>query len=111
MLKSILNTTMLPVCLAAGVTVAPIAATPVPQGPEFEVPVRVKAAGDYIQIGSPGYASPCWADEDGDGKQDLIAGRFAGGKMKVYRNLGDGTLAKVEWPKAEGNIAEVPGVW
>ena len=111
MLKSILNTTMLPVCLAAGVTVAPISATPVPQGPEFEVPVRVKAAGDYIKTESPGYASPCWADVDGDGKKDLIVGQFAGGKMKVYRNLGDGKLAKGEWLKAEGKIAEVPGVW
>ena len=111
MLKTILNTTVLPACLAAGVTVAPTSATPIPQGPEFEAPVRLKAAGEYIKTESPGYASPCWHDVDGDGKKDLVVGQFAGGKMKIYRNLGGGKLAKGEWVKAEGRIAEVPGVW
>ena len=98
MLKTILTTTVLSACLAA-------------QAPEFEAPVRLKADGQYIKTESPGYASPCWADVDGDGKKDLIVGQFADGKMKVYRNLGAGKLAKGEWLKAEGKIAEVPGVW
>jgi len=113
-LKTILNRTVLPACFAAGVTVAPISATPVTQGsqaPQFEAPVRLKAAGEYIKTESPGYASPCWHDVDGDGKKDLIVGQFAGGKMKVYRNLGSGKLAKGEWLEAEGKVAEVPGVW
>ena len=77
MLKTILNTTVLPACLAVGVTVASVSATPVPQepqgeqGPQFEAPVRLKAGGQYIKTEAPGYASPCWADVDGDGKKDL----------------------------------------
>ncbi len=102
-------TILLPVCLAAGMTATPISATP--QAPEFEAPIRLKAGGKFIRTESPGYASPCWADVDGDGKKDLIVGQFAGGKMKVYRNLGEGKLAKGEWLKAEGKVAEVPGVW
>ena len=114
MLKTILNTTMLSACLAAGLTATPISAVPLScaqQGPEFEAPVRLKAGGKLIKIESPGYASPCWADVDGDGKKDLIVGQFAGGKMKVYRNLGQGRLEKGKWLKAGGKVAEVPGVW
>ncbi|MHC4512198.1 MAG: FG-GAP repeat domain-containing protein [Planctomycetota bacterium] len=107
MLKTTLNKTALPVCLAAGVVAAPVFS----QAPQFEAPVRLKAAGEYIKTESPGFAAPCWADVDGDGKKDLVVGQFAGGKMKIYRNLGDGKLAKGEWLKAEGEIAEVPGVW
>ncbi len=80
-------------------------------GPEFESPVRLKAGGQFIKTEAPGYASPCWADVDGDGRKDLIVGQFAGGKMKVYRNVGDGELAEGEWLEAGGEIAEVPGVW
>ena len=114
MLKTILNTAMLPACLAAGLTATPISAAPTScaqQGPEFEAPVRLKAGGKFIRTESPGYASPCWADVDGDGKKDLIVGQFAGGKMKVYRNLGQGRLEKGKWLKAGGKVAEVPGVW
>ena len=78
---------------------------------EFEQPVRLKAEGAAVRVESPGYAAPCWADVDGDGKQDLLVGQFAGGKIRVYRNLGDGQLAAGEWLQAEGEVAEVPGVW
>ena len=44
-------------------------------------------------------------------KKDLVVGQFNGGKMKVYRNLGGGKLAEGEWLEADGEIAEVPGVW
>ena len=106
------TTVLLPACLAAGITAAPILA----QQPEFEAPVRLKAGGEYIKTESPGWASPCWFDVDGDGKRDLIVGQFAGGKMKVYRNLGKGKLAEGElaegkWLEAEGKVAKVPGVW
>ena len=77
----------------------------------FSAPIRLKAGEEWIATESPGYASPCWHDMDGDGLQDLIVGQFSGGKMKVYRNLGDGALAAGEWLQAEGAIAEVPGVW
>ena len=79
--------------------------------PRFGAPVRLEAAGKLIKVERPGYASPCWADVDGDGKEDLVVGQFSGGKMKVYKNLGDGKLAEGKWLEAGGEIAEVPGVW
>ena len=93
-------------CLAVGLS--PLAA----QQPEFAPPVRLKGGGEYVKVEAPGYASPCWADADGDGKPDLIVGQFHKGKMKVYRGLGKAGLAAGEWlVDAEGNVAEVPGVW
>ena len=64
--------------------------------PEFSAPVRLKGGEDYIATETPGYACPCWHDVDGDGAKDLIVGQFAGGKMKIYRNRGDGQLAAAE---------------
>jgi hypothetical protein len=78
---------------------------------EFQPPVRLEANGVPVRVESPGYAAPCWADIDGDGKKDLLVGQFSKGKICVYRNLGDGKLAAGEWLKAEGAVAEVPGVW
>jgi FG-GAP-like repeat len=78
---------------------------------EFQPPVRLKADGVPVRVESPGYAAPCWADIDGDGRKDLLVGQFNKGKICVYRNLGDGKLAAGEWLKAEGAVAEVPGVW
>lgn len=78
---------------------------------EFQPPVRLKADGVAVRVESPGYAAPCWADIDGDGRKDLLVGQFAGGRIRVYRNLGDNKLAAGEWLKAEGAVAEVPGVW
>ena len=54
---------------------------------------------------------PCWADIDGDGKKDLLVGQFNEGKIRVFKNLGDGKLAAGDWLKADGKVAEVPGVW
>lgn len=82
-----------------------------PQGPQFEPPVRLKAGDDYVRVEKPGFAYPCWQDVDGDGKKDLVVGQFHKGKMKVYKNQGDGRLATGEWLMAEGAIAEVPDVW
>jgi hypothetical protein len=78
---------------------------------EFHPPVRLEADGVPVRVESPGYAAPCWADVDGDGRKDLLVGQFAGGKIRVFRHLGDGKLAAGEWLKAEGEVAEVPGVW
>ena len=79
---------------------------------EFEAPVRLYGNGEAVRVESPGYAAPCWADVDGDGKKDLLVGQFHKGKIRVYRNLG-GTekLAVAEWLQADGKIAEIPGVW
>ena len=78
---------------------------------EFEDPVRLQADGKAVRVESPGYAAPCWADINGDGKKDLLVGQFAQGKIHVFKNLGEGKLAKGEWLQAEGGTAELPGVW
>lgn len=78
---------------------------------QFEPPVRLQADGVPVRVESPGYAAPCWADIDGDGHKDLLVGQFRGGKIRVYKNLGDGKLAAGEWLQAAGEVAEVPGVW
>jgi hypothetical protein len=64
-----------------------------------------------VRVERPGYASPCWADVDGDGKKDLLVGQFSGGKIRVFKNRGDGVLNAGEWLQAGGKVAEVPGVW
>ena len=78
---------------------------------DFERPVRLEAEGDAVRVESPGYAAPCWADIDRDGNKDLLVGQFNGGKIRVFKNLGDRKLAAGEWLQAEGEVAEVPGVW
>lgn len=78
---------------------------------EFRPPVRLMADGNPVRVDSPGWACPCWADIDGDGKKDLLVGQFSGGKIRVYKNLGDGKLAAGDWLKADGAVAEIPGVW
>jgi hypothetical protein len=78
---------------------------------EFEPPVRLKAGGVPIRVEAPGYAAPCLVDLDGKGRKDLVVGQFNKGKMKVYKNLGNGKFAEGVWLQAEGKVAEVPGVW
>ena len=78
---------------------------------DFAPPVRLKADGVAIRVEAPGYACPCWADIDGKSKNDLLVGQFRGGKIKIYKNLGDSKFAAGEWLKAGGSVAEVPGVW
>ena len=78
---------------------------------EFAPPVRLMAAGQPIGVEAPGYACPSWFDVDGDGQKDLVVGQFNGGKMALHKNLGGGKLAPREWLQADGEVAEVPGVW
>lgn len=80
-------------------------------GVEFEPPVRMMADGKPVEVESPGYAAPAWADIDGDGDKDLLVGQFNGGKIHVFRNQGDGKLAAGDFLKAAGKVAQVPGVW
>lgn len=77
----------------------------------FERPVRLEADGVAVRVESPGYAAPCWADMDGDGNKDLLVGQFNQGKIRVFKSLGEGKLAAGVWLQAEGQVAEVPGVW
>jgi hypothetical protein len=78
---------------------------------EFQDPVRMKGGDIAVRVESPGYAAPCWADIDRDGKKDLLVGQFAQGKIQVFKNLGDEKFAAGEWLQAAGTAAEVPGVW
>ena len=78
---------------------------------DFEPPVRLTADGVPIRVESPGYACPCLADIDRDGKPDLLVGQFNKGKIQVFKGLGGGKFAKGAWLQAEGKVAEVPGVW
>ena len=78
---------------------------------EFQSPLRLMAGKEAVRVESPGWACPCWADIDGDGKKDLLVGQFNQGKIRVYKNLGGGKLAPGAWLKADGIDAEIPGVW
>jgi hypothetical protein len=78
---------------------------------EFERPKRLEGGGVSVRVESPGYAAPCWADINGDGKKDLLVGQFNRGKIHVFTNLGGGKLATGKWLQADGDVAEVPGVW
>jgi hypothetical protein len=82
-----------------------------PEEAQFAAPERMKSVGGFIRVGDPGYAAPCWADLDGDGKKDLLVGQFHDGRITVYRNLGEGKLADGKLLEAEGKPVEVPGVW
>ena len=88
-----------------------LAATTAAGAAEFARPVLLRGGGQAIRVESPGYAAPCWADIDGDGKKDLLVGQFSGGKIRVYKNLGNNKLASATWLKADGKVAVVPGVW
>lgn len=78
---------------------------------DFESPVRLKGGDEFVKVESPGWAAPCLADIDRDGKPDLLVGQFNKGKIRVYKGLGGTKFAAGEWLKAEGDVAEVPGVW
>jgi FG-GAP-like repeat len=78
---------------------------------DFQSPVRLTVGETAIRVESPGYAAPCWADMDGDGKKDLIVGQFNQGKIRIFKNLGAGKFGAGDWLEAGGKVAEVPGVW
>jgi hypothetical protein len=99
-----MKTTWLSTLLIAGGTVICAAA-------EFQPPIRLTADGVPIRVDSPGYACPCWTDIDGDGKKDLLVGQYDEGKIRVYKNLGDGKLAAGYWLQADGSDAKIPDIW
>jgi hypothetical protein len=77
----------------------------------FAAPERLKAGGKYVRTEEPGWAAPCWHDVNRDGRKDLAVGQFADGKILICLAAKDRSLAAGEWLEADGEIAEVPGVW
>src|SRR5579862_20757 len=78
---------------------------------QFERPVRLKAGDSAIRVESPGYAAPAWVDLKHNGKKQLLVGQFGQGKIRVFEHLTAEQFRPGEWLKAEGKVAEVPGVW
>jgi hypothetical protein len=91
-----------------------LAAPAVSLAGEFSKPVLVEADGAPIKVEAPGYACPSWADWDGDGKEDLLVGQFAKGKIQFFKNeAADGLpkFGKGRMLLTGDKPAEVPGVW
>ena len=78
---------------------------------DFQPPVRLMAGDAAVRVEAPGYAAPCLADLDADGKKELLVGQFRDGKIRVFKGMGGEKLAPGEWLQAEGKVAHVPGVW
>jgi hypothetical protein len=82
-----------------------------PPSADFEPPVRLMAGDAAIRVESPGWAAPAWVDLNGDGRMNLLVGQFSRGKIRVFEHLDAEKFAPGNWLQAEGNVAEVPGVW
>lgn len=121
---------------AAGVLLAAAQlAQPVPaQSGQLAPPFRILAGGEPIDV-TTGHAAPYVLDFDGDGLRDLLVGefgdgdfpdgelpdclaagwkkggRFANGRLRVYRNHGTDTAPRFvdfEYLRAGGGVASVP---
>ena len=97
-----MNRLLLLVALLGGIT-------PFCRAADFHPPVRLMVGDTAIRVESPGYAFPCWATMHG--KQYLLVGQFNGGKIRVYEHLHGANFAPGQWLQADGQVAEVPGVW
>jgi hypothetical protein len=96
---------------ACGLLPAPQEPTAADVQTALHAPVMLRGGGEAVRVESPGYAAPCWTDIDGDGDGDLLVGQFRDGKIRVFASDGDGKLAAGRWLEAEGDVAQVPGVW
>lgn len=77
---------------------------------ELAEPFRVESKSGPIDV-SYGHAMPLMADWNGDGLKDLLVGQYAGGRLRVYPNLGTQTEPRFEtfeWFKTEAGRASVP---
>ena len=82
----------------------------IPDGDLFEIPVRLKAAGEFIDVDT-GHAAPLIYDFDGDGVRDLLVGQFGKGKLRIYRNAGTNESPEYEahtWFKTGDTFGTVP---
>lgn len=87
-----------------------LGATATLRSAELAEPFRVQMNGTPIDV-EIGHAAPLVADFDGDGIQDLLVGQFGGGKLRIYRNEGDGKKPQFNrfgWFQAGGALGTVP---
>jgi hypothetical protein len=78
---------------------------------EFDRPVRLMSGDKAIRVERPGLAAPCWADLRGNGQKQLLVGQFHEGKIRVFEHLRGENFGPGKWLQADGQVAEVPGVW
>lgn len=82
---------------------------------QFHPPVILTHENGPASSEEPGYAAPCLADIDGDGKEELLVGQFKGGNIAVYPikdlTAKSGQLGAPTWLESKGQRIEVPGVW
>ncbi len=74
-------------------------------------PIKATINDKPLRIESPGYAAPCFADIDGDGKKELLVGQYKDGKIQIFPHLGGNKFASGKWLKADDKIIKIPGVW
>ena len=78
---------------------------------EFGEPVRIMSGEAPLKVEQPGYAAPCFADINADGKKELLVGQFNQGKIKVYQHLDKNKFGEGKWLMDGQEIISVPGVW
>lgn len=77
---------------------------------DLDAPVRLLAARRRIDV-DVGHAAPFVVDWDGDGKDDLLAGQYGEGALRLYRNVGEAdapAFGKFEYVLAGDARATVP---
>jgi hypothetical protein len=104
---------ILPLLVAGGSAWA-AAAVPLPaaseSSSELQAPVRLQAAGGLVDV-TIGHAAPYLYDFDGDGRDDLLVGQFADGKLRIYPNEGtnrEPRYGEFVWFHAGGVHGTVP---
>ncbi len=101
---SFLPASILPVCAFT------LAASSLQAADSFEKPFRAEMAGEVIDV-EIGHAAPLAADFDEDGRFDLLVGQFGGGRLRIYRNVGENSDPKFEkfgWFKTGFTDGTVP---
>jgi hypothetical protein len=101
---------MKPLLSALAVTVATSSLTSASDF-DFHPPRILKSAEGVLKAPSPGYACPCWADIDGDGRNELLVGQFSSGRIRVFEHRGDGLFEGGDYLQVNGGDAKIPGVW
>ena len=129
-----LTVTLLVAAQFAGIATAQLRFAPPQTDKSLRAPQRILAAGKPVDV-TTGHAAPYVMDWDSDGKRDLLVGefgdgrfenedlpegigkawiekgRFANGRVRIYKNHGTNTaprFEKFEYLRAGGGIASVP---